>query len=227
MMKRVIVILSLCLVLITIAPGCGSGADDLKIDAEMGVSALSALADSHIKGYADSIEALALTQEVQSKQWEEMKGLLKKVEDAGTGGIVWFVLPDGSYYTVEDGPTGQSLSDRDYFPALMAGNKVIGSLVVSKATGKASMIAAVPVKTGEVVVGAIGCSIFLEELSMRLASEIQLSNDLMFWAINQAGEVALHSDTTMIMKEVEGLPEDAVFKTSPLTGWQFGLALKG
>jgi hypothetical protein len=225
-MKKVIVILSLFLALVMIAPGCGSGAGDLKIDAEMGVSALAALADSHIKGYVDSMEALALTEEVQSAQWAEMESLLKKVEDAGALGIVWFVLPDGSYYTVELGPTGQSLSDRAYFQDLIDGNKVIGSIVVSKATGKNSLVAAVPVKKGNDVVGAIGCSIFLEELSLRLASEIKLPNDMIFWAANQDGDVALHSDTTMILNEAAELPESAVFKTSVLTGWQFALAFK-
>jgi Cache domain len=225
-MKKVIAILSLCLALAMTSLSCGSGADEAKIDAEMGVSALAALADSHIKGYIDSMEALAMTQEVQSAHWQSMKELLQKVDEAGTGGTVWFVLPDGSYYTVEQGLTDQDLSDRDYFEELMDGSGVLGSLVESKSTGKKSLIAAVPVKRGGDVVGAVGSSIFLDELSITLASEIDLPNDMIFWAVNQDGEIALHSDTGMILEQADGLPESVASETSPLTGWAFALAFK-
>ncbi len=223
-MKKVFVVLSFCLALMLIAPGCGSGTN--KIDAEMGVSALVTLAEGHINGYMNSLEALAITQEVRSAQWEEMEELLEKVEDAGTGGIAWFVLPDGSYYTVDLGLTDQNLSDRDYFEGLMDGNKVLGPLVVSKATGKESLVAAVPVRSGGDVIGAVGSSIFLEELSSRLASDIDLPDDMMFWATTEDGDIALCSDPSMILKENAELPEGGVSKTSPLTDWQFTLAYK-
>ena len=224
MMRKVIVILSLCLALVMTGLSCGSEEAEVDIDAGMGVSALAALADSHIKGYVDSMEALATTQEVQSARWEDMAGLLQKVDDAGT--TAWFVTPDGSYYTTEQGKTDQNLSDRDYFPTLMAGNSVIGSLVVSKSTGKASVIAAVPVTREGDVVGAVGCSIFLEELSMTLASEIDLPGDMVFWAVNLDGDIALHSDTDMILKQDAELPEGVASRTSLLTFWQFALAFK-
>lgn len=225
-MNRVIVILCLCMALVMTSLSCGSGADEVKIDAEMGASAIAALADSHIKGYVDSMEALVMTQEVQSAHWESMEGLLQRVDEAGTGGTLWFVLPDGSYYTVEQGLTDQNLSDREYFEGLMNGNKVLGSLVESKSTGKGSLIAAVPVITGGTVVGAIGSSIFLDELSITIASEIDLPDDMVFWAVNQDGDIALHSDTDMILEQGAGLPEGVAYETSGLTGWEFALAFK-
>lgn len=223
-MRRIILVLSLCLALVVTGLSCGSEKAEVDIDAGMGVSALAALADSHIKGYVDSMEALAMTQEVQSARWEAMAGLLQKIDDTGT--TVWFVTPDGSYYTTEQGKTDQNLSDRDYFPTLMAGNQVIGSLVVSKSTGKASVIAAVPVTRGGDVVGAVGCSIFLEELSITLASEVNLPADMVFWAVNLDGDIALHSDTDMILKQDAELPEELASKTSLLTFWQFALAYR-
>lgn len=224
-MKNVIIGLFLCVALLATTLGCGT-TDHSRIDAQMGVSALVALADSHIEGYVNSMDALAVTEEVRSAQWDNMVELLKVVEDTGTGGIVWFVLPDGSYYTVDQGLTDQNLSDRDYFEALMDGNRVLGSLVFSKATGKASVIAAVPVTRENALIGAIGCSIFLEELSTRLASDIGLPDDMVFWATNPEGEVALHSDSAMVLNEDAELPEDGVSKTSPLTNWQFTLAFE-
>ena len=145
-MKKVISVVGVCLALLVAASGCGANKETDKMDIEMGVSALVALADSHIASYVNSMEALALTQEVQSGDWDEMVGLLTIVEQSQVQGTMWFVLPDGSYFTVELGKTNQNLSDRAYFPSLMAGNNVLGDLVTSKSTGKKSLIAAVPVR---------------------------------------------------------------------------------
>jgi len=224
--KKTSVILGLCLALLVAALGCEGGEDSDKMDTEMGVSALAALADSHIKGYVTPMEALAITQEVQSGDWEEMVSLLRGIEQDLVPAIVWFVLPDGSYFTVEQGKTDQNLSDRAYFPSLISGNEVLGYLVVSKATGKKSLVAAVPVMKDGEVIGGLGVSIFLEDLSNTLSEELGLSDDMVFYAVNEAGEVALHSDTELILTEDPGLPKDVVFKTSPLTGWRFALGFK-
>jgi len=224
--RKVIIILGLCLALIVTTLGCGKGEGSVKINMEMGVSALVALTDSYIESYVNSMEPLAMTQEVQSGQWEDMLGLLEKVDDIQIAATVWFVLPDGSYYTVELGKTDQNLSDRDYFPGLMAGNKVLGPLVYSKSTGKASVIVAVPVVREDEVIGALGASIFLDDLSTMLAVALDLPDDMMFCATDDEGKIALHSDTELILEQDPDLPENVVFKTSPLTGWRFALGFK-
>jgi hypothetical protein len=226
LVKKVVIILGFCLALIVLTAGCGGGEDTVTINGEMGVSALTALADSYIEGYVNSMEPLAMTQEVQSGQWEDMEKILEKVDDSHVGGTIWFALPDGSYYTVELGKTNLNLSDRDYFPGLMAGDEVLGPLVVSKSTGEASLIAAVPVVRGSEVIGALGTSIFLDDLSTRLAAAIDLSDDMMFCATDDDSTVALHSDTELILEQDPVLPENVVFKTSLLTGWRFALGFK-
>jgi hypothetical protein len=224
--KKIVIILVVCLALFVAALGCGGNKETDKIDINMGVSALVALADSHIASYVNAMEALALTQEVQSGDWDEMVGLISKVQQAQVQAIMWFVLPDGSYYTVELGKTNQNLSDRAYFPGLMAGNNVLGNLVFSKATGKKSLIAAVPVKREGEVIGGLGASIFLDSLSTTLAEELQLPDDMVFYATNEEGEVALDSDTELIFTQNPDPPKHVVFETSPLTGWRFALGFK-
>jgi hypothetical protein len=196
------------------------------MDTNVGVSAVVALADSHILSYANALEALAMTQEVQSGDWEEMVGLLTKVEQAQVPGTMWFVLPDGSYSTVELGKTDQNISDRAYFPGLMAGNKVLGDLVVSKATGKKSLVTASPVIREGEVIGGLGASIFLDDLSDTLGEELALPDDMVFYATTEAGEVVLHSDTQLIFETSPNLAKNVVFKTSSLTGWLFALGFK-
>jgi hypothetical protein len=225
-MKKVISIIGICLVLMVVALGCGGKENTPKMDAAIEVSALTALADSHIKSCINSMEVLAMTQEVQSGNWEEMVGLLTKVDETQIPGTRWFVLPDGSYSTVELGKTDKNLSDRAYFPGLMAGNNVLGDLVVSKSTGKKSLIAAVPVMRDGKVIGGLGTSIFLNDLSYILAEELKLSDDMVFYAVTMENEVALHSNAESILQENPDLPKNVVFKTSALTGWRFALGFR-
>ena len=100
-MKKAIIIVGVCLTLLVAALGCGGSKDTHKMDMKIGVSALVALADNHIASYVNLMETLAMTQEVQSGDWDEMVGLLSKVEQSQVHGLIWFVLPDGSYFTVE------------------------------------------------------------------------------------------------------------------------------
>jgi hypothetical protein len=229
--KKTIVILGLCLALLVAALGCGQGEDSDTMDMEMGVSALTALADSHITHYETFLEVLAMTQEVQSADWEEMVGILTKFEQdqfeqANVAGEVFFALPDGSYFTVDLGKTDANISDRDYFNRIMAGKRDLGDLVVGKTTHKKLLIAGVPVmKEGEVI-GLLASGIYLEDLSNTISNELELSDDMVFYAVDESGEVALHSETELIFTENPGLLKNTVFKTSPLTGWRFALGFK-
>ena len=227
MAKRVISILGVFLVLLGTVWGCGDGKKNVdKIDTTVGISALVALADNHISNYANALDALAMTQEVQSGNWEEMKGLLAEVEKAQVPGTMWFVLPDGSYYTVALDKTDKNLSDRAYFPKLMSGSNVLGDLVLSKSTGKKSLIAASPVMRDGVVIGGLGASIFLDDLSKTMVKELELPDNMVFYATTVTGEVVLHSDAALIILNNPNLPENVVYATSPLTGWRFALGFK-
>ena len=223
-MNKAVAVFVLFLAVLSTAVGCSSGAD--KIDMQIGVDALAALADSHISSYVSSFESLRLTDEVQSGDWEAMEPLLAKVAHPESAAAVWFVLPDGSYSTVSGGAQTANLSDRDYFPKLLAGQTVLGDLVVSKSTGRKSAVVAVPVMQGQQVIGALGASVFLDDLSDTLRGEMGLPNDVVFAAVASDGEIALHSDTAMIMADDPGLPTNVKSKTSSLTGWVFSLGTK-
>lgn len=224
--KRILSIFGMCLVLMAALMGCVGREATPKMNAEVGVSALVALADSHIENCVNSMEILAMTQEVQSGNWEEMVSLLTQVDQTQVPGTRWFVLPDGSYSTVELGKTDKNLSERAYFPKLMAGNIVLGDLVVSKSTGKKSLIAAVPVIREGKIIGGLGTSIFLDDLSNILSEELKLSDDMIFYAISVDNEVALHTNVERILQEKPDVPKNAVFETSPLTGWHFAMGFK-
>lgn len=225
----------------------------LTIDGRIGVSATIALADAHIQSMVHSLELLAMTGEVRSGNWERMLPLLTRLKEIQIPAVVFYALPDGSYYTVEKGKTDQNIKNRAYFPKVMAGERTIGDLVVSRSTGKNVMVAAVPVKSGGKVIGALGVSIHLDKLSELLARELQLPSNMVLYAIDgKQGTTALHSVTRLIFEEpakqksetlrraakemfskkegivtyeFEGARKKAFFMTSPLTGWRFALAV--
>ena len=199
-----------------------------------------------------SLELLAMTEEVRSGNWERMLPLLTRLKETQIPAVVFYALPDGSYYTVEKGKTDQNIKDRAYFPKVMAGERTIGDLVVSRSTGMKVMVATVPVKHVKNVIGALGVAIHLDKLSEVLARELQLPPNMVLYAINKQGTTALHSVTKLIFEdpakqksetltravkemlskeegivtyEFDGKRKKAYFKTSPLTGWRFALAV--
>ena len=228
-MKKIGLFMGSCLALLLLVVGCG-GCDEsaVQIDAEVGVSAAVALTEARVEGLVGTMEVMALTDEVQSADWDSMVDMLTKFELSNIPLLAWFVLPDGSYYTVDAGLASGNLSDRPYFPRVMAGEVVVGDLLVSKATGVKSMMATVPVKDNGEVVGALGVSVFLEQLSQLTAADLQLSDDMVLYAVNGDGVIALHSDTDLVMENASALdvPEQAVSQTSTLLGWTFTLGVE-
>ncbi len=211
------------------------------------LSAVASLADAYLLQTRHTLEVLAQTAEAQTGKWERMERLVKASVPPTLPEVLWFVQPDGTYYTSAEGLTDQKLSDRTYFPGLIAGETVCGDLVVSKSTGKKSVIIAVPVKNGERVIGGLGASIFVDDLSQLLKDRLKLPAGSLFYALTPDGVTAFHIDPKLdfvdprqmqsptlgdavgtmlgrtsgeVSYEFNGLPRRVYFKTSTLTGWR-------
>ena len=137
----------------------------------------------------------------------------------------------------------------------MSGEAVCGDLVVSKSTGKKSVIIAVPVKIDDRVMGGIGASIFVDDLSQLLNERLKLPPGSLFYALTTDGLTAFHVDPKLdfvdprqlqnpslneavatilsrkageVTYEFNGSPRRVYFNTSALTGWRvaFGRVLQ-
>jgi hypothetical protein len=228
-MRQKALYLGICLLIIAviIAIIAGIGSKE-KIDTERGVSAAASLTEARIEGLVTSMQVMALTDEVKSANWATIEPLLSELQDSSIPLVAWFVLPDASYYTVDAGLASGNLSDREYFPVVMDGDVAVGYTVVSKSTGKESTVAVVPVKDGNEVIGALGISIYLDELSQSIVTDLGLSDDMVFYAVNADGVIALHSDAAMIMEDASGQAALSDTKSAPssLLGWTFYLGYK-
>lgn len=219
-------------------------------DAQSLLSAFMSYTDLRIGSVQRSLEILASTTEGRSGKWESMKALLGGYQKSEDGLIVWYVRPDGTYDTVDKGLMNVKLSDRSYFPDLMAGMKITGALVVSKSTGQRSAVIAVPIKKNGKVVGAIGVSLFLDRLSDQVGSALDLRPDAAFFAMAPNGLTTLHRKTDRhfldprelgsetlknaanvmlsgasgdVSYEFDNATKHAVYRTSPVTQWKFVL----
>lgn len=230
--------------------GLGSASPVSGDEADMALLAVMAYTDGRIKNVLRPLEVLALTEEAGSGEWTRIKPLLQYLEEREPDARIWYAYTNGTYYTVVDDLASANLMNRSYFPALLSGSEVVGTVVVSHSTGKNAAIAAVPVKEGNTVTSVLGASIYMDDITDTLRNE--LPSGIVFYALDREGIFALHSDKEHISQEISiqdsdtsfgvalkqmlaeengtveyeygGKSWDGIFRTSPLTGWRFAVA---
>ena len=224
------------------------------VDAKVALGAFVSLADAHLQKMADTLRVLAASDQARSADWKLIERPLAELGKMNTPALNWFALKDGTYWSVQVGSETANLSDRPYFSKLLAGKVVLGDLVVSKATGKSTAIVAVPVRGPDgSVVGALGASIYLDELSRRIRNQMGLGEGYIFFSFNEEPVLALVWDPTLIFSNPRELgpevdrafsemltrregvvrysfrqqPRTVFFRKSDVTGWWYGLGKVG
>lgn len=223
----------------------------IAVDGSIALASLMSLADGHLLRMAGFLDVIA-SGEARSADWPRIRGPLAGIGRYNVPAVLWFAVPDGRYWTTGEGREAGDLSDRPYFPRLMAGEAVTGSLVVSRSSGRSVAIVAVPVRGEDGrVVGALGASIHLDSLSLRLEREMRLPADVVFYAIDSIPLGALNRDPGLIFTEPLKLGGDLArairamlaqeeglvsyrfrnslrtvrFRKSPVTDWWYALGV--
>jgi len=167
-------------------------------------SAPEASLDTHSR-YLDDLFADALTEleqvaakpAAQAGDWAGIKEQLAKLE-AARPGTYFYVLPDGNYYSLALDYTNLNLSDRGYFQGLFAGKPVKGFPIYSRSSGKKSALVAAPVMVNGKVTGAIGASIYLDDLHTALNRTFALPSDYTWFVVDAEGNTMLDRDSDFI-----------------------------
>ena len=167
-------------------------------------SAPEASLDTHSR-YLDDLFADALTEleqvaakpAAQAGDWAGIKEQLAKLE-AARPGTYFYVLPDGNYYSLALDYTNLNLSDRGYFQGLFAGKPVKGFPIYSRSSGKKSALVAAPVMVDGKVAGAIGASIYLDDLHTALNRTFALPPDYTWFVVDAEGNTMLDRDSDFI-----------------------------
>jgi methyl-accepting chemotaxis protein len=212
MCKHVSRVLAALLLAVLAATGTAQQMAAVPVEYQVALNAYQGLVEEHVLGALRTAKAAASSQEARSLQWPQIKPLLDEFSaDLGTDATIWFLLPDGRYYsTATGGLAEQSLEDRDYFPALMRGEDVVGELVISRATGLRSVIIATPVKEGDEVVAAIGVSMQVVLLSQLVEANTRLPADMYFYALERSTKIALHRNSDRMFSTPAEVGDEAL-----------------
>lgn len=205
-------ILKMIMVLIFLALNVEAKARGPLLTSVLTVNAYMGLVEEYLIGVLRTEKVIAASSEAQSLKWDSIKNLLYKFsQDLSTDATVWFVMPDGSYYSTESGGlTQQNLKDRDYFPRLMAGENILGDLVISKSTGHRSVIVATPVRGNEKIIAGIGVSIRIRLLSELISTRIKFPDNTYFYALTPDAKITLHKYADRMFKQVSDVGDEAL-----------------
>ncbi len=216
------------------------------------VSAFMNLTDLHITSVVSDLDMLAQADQVISGDWKAMEPILAEYQDEHPYLIAVFIKPDGGYWSAEKGRVDKNLSDRDYFKPLMGGEKIFAHPLVSRSTGRKAIFNASPVYNGGKVIGAVGVSIFLEDLSKILKKSMNLPDGMHFYALTHELNTVIHTMPEKIFKnpakqnepsmsaamkivqkeknggvtyKYKGVSRLGLFQLSPLTGWKYFIVI--
>jgi hypothetical protein len=230
--------------------GAGAAPPAFTVDANVALSSLISLSDNHMATLEDTLETLASTPAAASGDWSLIEPSLRKVGSINVAAILYYANTNGVYWTITTGKQPTTIADRPYFIRAMQGKSTVGDLLESRSTGKPVAVVAVPVMKDGKVTGMLGGSIFLDQLSLLLVSEMRIHSGMLFWALDPHGTIALHSDTSNVfvkpgttpaLKAVtkrmladragtetysyKGQTRTVVFRKSGLTGWTYGFGI--
>ena len=153
--------------------------------------------DSVFSNTSASLALIASTPEAKKGDWNGIKPYLKQLESR-LPGVYFYVLPDGNYYSVALDYTNLNLRNRAYFKSLFAGHSVKGFPIYSRSSGKKSALMAVPILVNGKVVGALGASVFLDELNTVLNRDFALPPSYTWFVLNDEGNTMLDKDSEYI-----------------------------
>jgi hypothetical protein len=224
-----------------------------RLDGRLVLNSCQAMVEQHLTGVLNGLKALAATRDAMSGNWDRLKPPMQQFSrSVTTNAAIWFARPDGSYFTVEKDLTSQNIKDRHYFSDLMQGSDVNGVLVVSRSTGKRSIVVATPIVKAGHVTGVLGASISAKKLAKLVNDEINIPDNVIFYALDANGLTALHKESSLIfqfpsdigdeslksaVQKMLSEPEGTVrytfrgagrtvaFKKSSITGWVFALGV--
>ncbi len=223
-----------------------------RVDANVALSSLMALSDGYLTKLADSLAIVGATDAARAGDWNRIRPLLQEVEQRNIDAVVWFARPDGTYWTLEHGKEDTRLTDRPYFSRLVAGERVIGDLVVSKSTNKSVAIVAVPIRSPDgKFLGALGASVYLDRLSARISREMGLGKRMIFYAFDAEPLLGIVWDPTLIFADprtlspevarafedmlktrsgverysFRGKQREVMFRKSDVTGWWYAFGI--
>jgi sensor histidine kinase YesM len=174
--------------------------EDIEKLSQIKVEKMVTLIEGKLLKWKSEIEILSKTDEAQQRDIEKLKEYILERKD---------IYDDYEMFMVSDvrgqykGTTGfdASISERDYFHAVMQGRTVVSDPVISKATGIPVIEVAAPIRNSrDQVIGAIIGTVKMTYLTQIVMAE-KFGKTGFPYMINQDGLIMIHPDKEKIFKE--------------------------
>jgi methyl-accepting chemotaxis protein len=191
------------------------------------------------EGEKNSQKEIFLAQRELTKIKEPEGEHLSSIMLVGKNGITYASSDNGKM-------NGQDVSGRDYLDAALKGKPNVGSVVISRATGRVVCTAVSPIyaSTGKEITGVVVMVIEMKFLTDTV-DEIRVSKSGYAYLVDKSGHYIAHPVKEKILKEnisliqgmetlvaesgagksgvveyiLEGIPKIATFAPVPITGW--------
>jgi hypothetical protein len=191
-------------------PPSANPGQGFKVDADIALSSLQSLADGHLQKMADSMHMLAASDAARSADWERIKGPFAELAKRNAAALNWFALPDGAYWSLQDGKEPGNLSGRDYFPRVLGASIYLDELseVIRQQMG-------------------VGEGLIFYTFDHTGLVALVWDRDLVFFEPRKSGDEALARAFDDMLSAEQGIvtytfresERTVVFRRSPLTGW--------
>ncbi len=165
-----------------------------------GAAALRTFVDAQFRVDYNALERVANSPAGRSASWTQLQTPLARVAAVSAPGVTFFADRSGTDWVVGKGRQRFSITDRPYFAQAMRGAMSVGDLITSRSSGLAAAIVAVPILRAGKVVGMLGRSVFLKQLSAAAVHAVHLGKEGLIFAIDRDGVIALHSNPAYILE---------------------------
>lgn len=156
--------------------------------------------DAWIDNNVAVLRTAANLAEITSMNREEQEPVLKAIQQEYPWMYLVFTVGlDGMNVARDDGKALRDYSDRQYYKDIIAGKKLSWQTLIGKTSKKPALVLAVPIKTGDRLVGVIAAAMTVDEISSNIANWRQGDTGLAF-LVDEKGFVISHPNKQYVSK---------------------------
>ena len=156
--------------------------------------------DAWIDNNVSVLHTAANLSDITSMNREKQEPILKAIQKEHPWMyLVFTVRPDGMNAARNDGKPLKDYSDRQYYKDVIGGKKLSWQTLIGKTSKKPALVLAVPIKSGDRLVGVIAAAMNIDVISRNIATWSQGDTGFAF-LVDEKGFVVSHPNKQYVVK---------------------------
>jgi len=156
--------------------------------------------DAWIDNNVSVLRTAANLSDITSMNRKEQEPILKAIQKGHPWMyLVFTVGPDGMNTARNDGKPLKDYSDRQYYKDVIGGKKLSWQTLIGKTSKKPALVLAVPIKSGNRLVGVIAAAMTIDVISSNIATWRQGDTGFAF-LVDEKGFVVSHPNKQYVVK---------------------------